>query len=129
MPLDTIVYSTYNNEKFQLIFNQSIVLLEKNSPLEFFLPKEHYGWKFEFFFVKEIPQGQSAFSTTTDFIGKTIRKTFYGWEGDDWIEFTTPQLIQPKDINTVKLYLKVRSLAPFSRDFRTVEISIWKTPI
>ena len=117
------VYSSYDGKIVTLIFNECIVMPDKNSHLEIVLPSDLNKWRFILKFDNDITK--QLLSTTTRIDKGIVYKTFHHWEGDGKIELTAPELFESKD-KRFQVYLKISTIATKQNNFRTVNVSLWQ---
>lgn len=121
-----VLISTASSGAYELVFNSSFSLLNKDDLISIDLGKKLFNWTFHITFYdnnRQSPGGSEL--KTDDKIKNLITINNNKWYSDDWIELMTPYEIKSQDEQT-HLFLKLRSKANAIQNFRVVEITIWR---
>lgn len=126
-----IVKTFYKGAWYELIFNETILLLEKNSEIDIKFSKKISDWTIKFKF--------NDTSTATNWLSglppeknyklnienNNITFILNNWYSDQGTENQVAEPINSTD-KTIKLLVKFRSAANNSQDIRTLIVSIWQ---
>lgn len=127
MSTKPIIISKHDNEDYELVLNESLLLLDKNDRIIVPLIYDSLKWKLNIIFIND--DTINEYSGTMTFDKENIIYTLNKWDSDSYVETTTPIKISAKDNEgnfTNEFYLKLKSIAPINHNFRQVFISIWK---
>jgi hypothetical protein len=108
---------------FDLIYNSTFTLLDKNDSFSVFFSNKLNNWHLAASFFDD--KIKSALSTNLSTENNIISLIHYNWYSDDWAEYSSPFMVQSAN-KKITIYIKLRSKANRSQPFRTVEITIWK---
>ena len=124
---DVKIITTYDNQRVQLVFNESFLCLEKNSIIDIELGENLKNWTFRMVF--EDVAGETPYKTKWSFEteGFSIVGRFYKWDGPSWVELKKPIVINDTTDPSFKLYIKIRNeMNETQNDFQNIHLSIWK---
>ncbi|HLP39270.1 hypothetical protein [Lacibacter sp.] len=120
------IISTYDNNKVQLVFNETFLCLDTKSSsiIDVTLGKKILNWKFRIVFSEE--EKEVKYSTLWQYnIDEVhIKLTLYNWISDSPIELKKAQRIKSKDGDT--FYFKIRTELKPGLDAKPIHLSVWK---
>ncbi len=120
------IITTYDNQRVQLIFNESFLCPERKGIIDVDLGSDIYNWKLRLVFDDIV--GAQPYSTEWQFGVEDVNvlAKFHKWSNTSWIELSKPKLISSKD-GSVKVYIKIRSEYQEDHPFyHNIHLSIWK---
>lgn len=121
-----VLIATANSGTYELVFNSSFSLLNKDDLISVDLGKGLFNWTIHItFYDNNLQEPGTSELTTNDKIKNLVTINNNRWYSDDWIEITNPHEIKSQDGQT-HLLVKLRSKANNVQNFRVVEVTIWK---
>jgi hypothetical protein len=121
--VDNVLISSKNKVQFELVYTATFVLLDKDDFLSIFFNDKLFSWQLHIGFLNmdNMPKGEVSMRIEDNKIHLIHNK----WVADDWLSYSNPFKVHSKDYSTV-LHIMLRSLATFSQNNRTVQITIWR---
>lgn len=120
--MDKVNISTINNDAFyDLLYSGNTILLGKSDMFSVVLKTVH-NWQLIFIFKKN--PDKKKFGVDVVFESNNhITLTQWNWDADDYVEYTTPQIIESADKKT-KIQVRMRSRVTIAS--RIIDLSIWQ---
>lgn len=118
-----MVFSIKDGIKKVLIYQQSVLLMNKDEVLIFEIDTPELKFNLTFSFS---PEGD-PFSTTfwempeANFLKYQLNR----WDSNTWVEISKPILLRVKD-STENFWLKFRNNSQSEKNIRKFEVTIWK---
>jgi hypothetical protein len=117
------VFNSHENKWLRLIFNETLLLLNRDGEVWVNLGSETSNWILRIQFSNE---GFMAANTLThDTQGKEIIIKLNRWFSETGIENTEPLYFQSAD-KSVEIYVKIKTVASMYQKTRTLTITVWK---
>lgn len=115
-----------DNSKWRLIYNESVILLERVKKASFYVTDEKINFKMnlDFVFSEEGEKYKTKIDISED--GFTATTTLYKWDPES--DFGHVENIQPLKLKTkagFNIWVKFRTQASNKNDFRNFQVSVW----
>lgn len=124
MASEILLFNKYQDDWYQILFNETMVLLSKNDEVFFQLPDSSYKWRFRIRFTSS-NLGGIAGDIETEFNEKETVLKLPSWYSDSGVYNLKPLSISSKD-GKFNILIKIKTISNFHQDHRTLTISIWK---
>jgi hypothetical protein len=123
MPV-TVLSLNNDQEQHELIYSSSFIMLNKNDFISVYLNEKLNNWvlHISFYDNNKQPPLSVDFNVRED---SNLSINCNKWYADNWLENPEPFVVKSKDGKTNAL-IKIRSLANYTQNQRTLEVSIWK---
>jgi hypothetical protein len=120
------VFSWIKDDPYELVFNETLILLDKNSSVRIRFPKEINHWSIAFVFKDDLTKGKVSYTTILK--DKELLFTLNRWYSDKWVENSIPDLMKNEEAK-IHLFIKFRSEANEQQNFRSLTVTVWKKEI
>ncbi|MCL1678375.1 hypothetical protein M2T92_05020 [Elizabethkingia miricola] len=117
-----IAINKTTNKKKILIYNDSILMLDKNDDIIFELNDDILKYNIKFSFNEEGEPYSTNFWKDDE--KKTLHYSLNNWDSSTYVEITKPILIE--EIGGTKIWMKFRNQSLQNKEHRKFNISIWK---
>ena len=109
-------------ENFNLLFTQTLLLLDRNDKVKIVLPDSVYNWELHVNFTDD--ELVAPFNLNYVIEERIIKVTLNKWYADSWVENHDPMILETKSKN-VSLRIKFRSSANNSLSNRILIVTVW----
>lgn len=133
-----VISTVLNNQSYKLVFSDSFQMLKREGSIDFKFKGILNNWLIRMIFTNE--ENVQWGSSDIQFVGapRTINQnpipdyesqiiiTYNKWIDDDSPLETVPYHDIVSTDKRIRILIKMRTIATYRTDFRTVEISIWQ---
>jgi hypothetical protein len=117
-------YCIYKNQWYKTVFNESILLLERDGDFFLELPSDLYNWKIRIKFSTNNNLSQ-AMPIQMEYPNGEIHIKLTNWFGDVGVQTSEPLQVKSKD-EKLKLLIVIKTIANRTHNYRTLMLTIWK---
>lgn len=118
-----MVYSkSKNGIKRKLLYNEFLLLVDKEDHLSFEIKNDGLEFTINFTFSSNGPENTTSGSVSDD--GKVIDMTLYKWESTLGVESTNPIEFTRRN-STKRVWIKFKTSAESLKSFRSFHLTVW----